>query len=443
MPMLPFRDRVAAAPPLAAALAHYRGTHPLVLAIPRGGVPLGRIVADALDGELDVVLVRKLGAPRDPELAIGAIDEQGRVLLDPDARWTGADEAYIARESARQRAVIAARREAYAAGHAPVPIAGRTVIVVDDGLATGATMRAALQAVRAQRPARLVCAVPVAARDSLDAITPLVDEVVCLATPQPFHAVGLYYRDFPAVEDDEVMRLLDTSSSVHRAQTPAHRHRVAVPVEQGAVEGDLVVPDAAAGLVVFVHGSGSSRASPRNRAVAEALQARGMATLLFDLLTPDEDADPEARFDIDLLSRRLATVLAWVREERGVAALPLGLFGASTGAAAAIRVAAHAGTGIAAVVSRGGRPDLAGEAALASLRVPTLLLVGGADREVLALHREAMAMAGEAAELVVIPRATHLFPEPGALDAVATEAGDWFLRHFEASRLAAQRRSRR
>ena len=439
MTMLPFRDREAAAAALADALHHYRGTHPLVLAIPRGGVPLGRVVADALGGELDVVLVRKLGAPHNPELAIGAVDALGHVVLDPDARLTGADDAYIADETARQRAVIAARRRAYAADHAPIAVPGRTVIVVDDGLATGATMRAALLAVRAQHPAQLVCAVPVAARDSLEAVTRLADDVVCLATPEPFHAVGLYYRDFPSVEDDEVMRVLGAPGKRARAVA---RH-VVIPVERGEVEGDLTVPPSPRGLVVFVHGSGSSRGSPRNRAVADALNARGIATLLFDLLTPGEDADPEARFDIALLTQRLGTVLEWVGEQPALATLALGLFGASTGAAAAIRVAAHTGTGIAAVVSRGGRPDLAGEDALAALGVPTLLLVGGADQEVLALHREAIALMGDAATLEVIPRATHLFPEPGALEAVASEAGEWFLRHFEARRHAAKPRHRR
>lgn len=439
MSMLPFRNRDAAAAELADALHRYRGTHPLVLAIPRGGVPLGRVLADALEGDLDVVLVRKLGAPDNPELAIGAVDEHGHVTLDADARWTGADDAYIAEETARQRAVIAARRQAYAADHAPTPVRGRTVIVVDDGLATGATMRAALHAVREQHPACLVCAVPVAASDSLAAVMPLADDVVCLATPEPFHAVGLYYRDFAPVEDDEVMRLL--GARVERAQGSA-RH-VVIPVARGTVEGDLTLPRAPRGLVVFVHGSGSSRTSPRNRAVADALNARGIATLLFDLLTPGEDLAPEARFDIALLAERLATVLEWVADQPALAALPLGLFGASTGAAAAIRVAAHAGTGIAAVVSRGGRPDLAGEDALVALGVPTLLIVGGADQEVLALHRDAIALMGDVASLEVIPRATHLFPEPGALEAVAEDAGDWFLRHFAAYRHAAKPRHRR
>ena len=204
----PFHDRDDAARQLAVALAHYRGTHPVVLAIPRGAVPMGRVVADALDGELDVVLVRKLGAPFDPEFAIGAVDEHGTVTLGEHPGWAGATDVYIQREAQRQLAVIRERRATYRPGRQPISLAGRTVIVLDDGLATGATMSAALKSARAQGPKRLVCAVPVAARDSLAQVAKLADEVVCLATPWPFLAVGQHYREFFGVDDAEVIEIL-------------------------------------------------------------------------------------------------------------------------------------------------------------------------------------------------------------------------------------------
>jgi len=189
--------------------------------------------------------------------------------------------------------------------------------------------------------------------------------------------------------------------------------------------GTLCVPHPAHGLVVFAHGSGSSRLSPRNVAVAEALNARAMATLLFDLLTSDEEADRTNVFDIALLARRLVDVVHWVAGQPMARNLPIGLFGASTGAAAAIVAAASLGNLVRAIVSRGGRPDLAG-AALDRVRTPTLLIVGGADDGVIELNEVALArLKGEKA-IEIVPGASHLFPEPGAMEAVIDHAARWF-----------------
>jgi putative phosphoribosyl transferase len=204
----PFADRLDAGRRLASALSAYRGRHPLVLAIPRGAVAMGAEIAKLLGGELDVVLVKKLHAPGSPEFAVGAIDESGWTFVAGYAAQAGADEAYLARERAAQLELLRRRRAQYTPARAPADPAGRIAIVVDDGIATGASMIAALHAVRAKQPARLVCAVPVAPPDSLAQIRPHADEVVCLETPEDFMAVGQFYRHFEQVEDDEVVALL-------------------------------------------------------------------------------------------------------------------------------------------------------------------------------------------------------------------------------------------
>ncbi|MGZ5715983.1 MAG: dienelactone hydrolase family protein [Caldimonas sp.] len=196
-----------------------------------------------------------------------------------------------------------------------------------------------------------------------------------------------------------------------------------------ALEGDLVLPPHARALVAFAHGSGSSRRSPRNLQVARALNERGLGTLLFDLLGSEEALDRANVFDIELLGGRVADAIEWLDGRPELAGLPVGLFGARTGAAAALVAAAARPERVFAVVSRGGRPDLAG-ASLSRVRAPTLLIVGGADTEVLALNRRALGHLGDASELAIVPGATHLFEERGALEHVTRLAGDWFIAHL-------------
>lgn len=203
-----FQDRRDAALRLAGALSRYRGKNPLVLAIPRGAVPMAQVIAHALQGEFDVVLVRKLRAPLQAELAIGAIDEGGWTYLADFAGAYGTTADYLAAEKQRQMQTLRDRRAQYTPLGNPISAQGRIAIVVDDGLATGATMLAALHGLREQHPAELVCAVPVAPADTLSKVRPLVDALVCLETPDFFQAVGQFYRDFPQVEDDEVVALL-------------------------------------------------------------------------------------------------------------------------------------------------------------------------------------------------------------------------------------------
>jgi len=203
-----FHDRDEAAAKLAHALQPYKGKQPLILAIPRGAVPMAKIIADALDGEFDVVLVRKLRAPDYPELAIGSVDESGWTYIADHAKSVGADSEYIETEKQVQMATIRERRAQYTPVRPPIDPAGRIVIVIDDGLATGATMISALHGLRSRKPARLICAVPVSPPETLRKITALADEVVCLMSPDNFRAVGQFYVDFPQVMDEDVITLL-------------------------------------------------------------------------------------------------------------------------------------------------------------------------------------------------------------------------------------------
>jgi putative phosphoribosyl transferase len=416
-----FRDRRHAGRLLGERVRALGLSRPIVLGLPRGGVVVAAEVAQALGAPLDVLVVRKLGAPGNPELGIGAIAEGGVSVLN---------ESLIARLGVRPRDLEAVtqrearelerRTAAYRRGRAPLELGGGTAVVVDDGLATGYTARAAVAAARRRGASSVVLAVPVAAPETVREFAPLVEAVVCVEMPEFLYAVGASYADFSQTRDEEVERLL--------AAVPAAAGTGEVIVDGGGIglPGSLVVPDGGTGVVVFAHGSGSSRHSPRNQAVASALQQAGLGTLLFDLLTPQEAAERAAVFDIPLLGGRLAAATAWLRHSCPEAAgLPVGYFGASTGAGAALWAAAGDGT-IAAVVSRGGRPDLAAER-LPRVRVPTLLIVGSRDAVVLSLNREAQAALQGKCRLEVVPGATHLFEESGALEQVAALARDWFL----------------
>jgi putative phosphoribosyl transferase len=411
-------------------LAARRDQPVVVLGLPRGGVPVAYQVATALQAPLDVIVVRKLGVPFQPELGMGAVGEAGvRILNDDVLGFAGISADQLARVEERERTEVARRASRYRDGRPRIPLGGKIAVVVDDGVATGSTARAACGIARALGAARVVLAVPVAPEDWQDRLGADADELVCVATPEPFYAIGQFYADFSPTTDDEVVRCLARSAAAHNR--PGIDEDVEVDAGDEQLRGHLTMPEPASGVVVFAHGSGSSRHSPRNSHVAAVLTRAGLGVLLFDLLTPAEETNRENVFDIGLLAGRLASATAWLHDRTDLPELPTGYFGASTGAAAALVAAARPEATVAAVVSRGGRPDLA-MPHLGTVRAPTLLIVGGADEPVLAMNRYAQRQLRCENDLAVVPGATHLFEEPGALQAVSELARDWFARHFAA-----------
>ncbi len=431
-----FADRRDAGRRLAALLGDYREQSPVVVGIPRGGMPVAAEVARALRAPLDLVLVRKIGAPENPEYGIGALAQDDVLVLDEEAvRRLRLSAAELEAAVGRARRELAERSARAYAGRPRLPVAGRTVLLVDDGLATGHSAQAAAHSLRERGAARVILAVPVAAAASARQLRSSVDEVVCAQAPADLWAIGLWYEDFSATSEEEVAALLAEPGG-------ALAREVRIEAGPGVVlNGDLRAPAGACaqGVVAFAHGSGSSRLSPRNRRVAEALNSAGFATLLFDLLTPREEDDRAKAFDIALLARRLLAATYWLRRQPETARLALGYFGASTGSAAALLAAAELRTGVCAVVSRGGRPDLA-QPRLGDVAAPVLLIVGGADGEVLELNREARRRMSCESELAVVPGARHLFEQPGALEHVARLAIDWLTRHLGEGLPAAEAR---
>jgi len=427
-----FVDRADAGRQLAHRLLHLRGTDAVVVAPPRGGVPVAAEVARELRAPFDVIVVRKLGVPFQPECGFGAIGEGGvTVINDRVVRQARLTRQAIASVEARERARLDRRVAQLRGDRPPVPLAGRIAVVVDDGIATGSTARAACLVARARGASRVIVAVPVSAAEAIASLRPDADEVICLHSPAPFAAIGDWYQDFSQVSDAVGAALLGQAVTQPELRAVAPKPtEVTVDAGGALLSGSLVIPPDAGGLVVFVHGTGSSRHSPRNQFVAAGLNRAGLGTLLVDLLTPDEELSRANVFNVALLAARLAAVTRWLRDQPGTAAVPLGYFGASTGTAAALAAAtATPRLPVAAIVSRSGRPDLVG-GRLPLVRIPTLLIVGGADTMILDLNQRAQTQLKCRNQFVVVPGVTHLFPEPGALGQVTDLAAGWFLHYF-------------
>ena len=426
-----FCDRNDAGQQLAEALCELSLEEPLILALPRGGVPIAHQVSKRLGAPMDLLLVRKIGMPGNPEFGLGAVAENGIQVIDKQAvhaTATGEIQLQEAIEKAQQELV--GQVEKYRSHMEPLPISGRTVVIVDDGLATGGTAIAASLAAKEAGARNVVIAVPVGSEDVAQRLESYADEVVCLYTPHPLYSVGMWYDDFSQVEDKQVTQMLQEATHFNNEQQVSESHHIQIPGQHGAViQGDMVIPIDAVGLVIFAHGSGSSRHSLRNRHVAAELQRHGLGTMLIDLLSEGEEQERKNVFDINLLASRLMDATQWTQTNPMTQRLPIGYFGASTGAGAALVAAAQPGNPVRAIVSRGGRPDMAGSA-LEQVRIPVLLIVGGDDHPVIELNEWAADQLGGDIDLKIIPGATHLFEEPGTLEQVAQRSIKWFLEHL-------------
>ena len=397
----------------------------VILGIPRGGVPVAREVAAMYGAPLDVVIVRKLGVPSQPELAMGAVGEGGVRVLNRDVIDSMSIRSEEIERVARDEvAEIGRRVDRYREGRSSLHLTGKTVVIVDDGLATGSTAIAACQVVRACGADRVILAVPVAPFGWTSVVGNAADDLFTLSEPRDFMSVGQFYDEFEQVDDAEVRAIIADSATTSRS---VDARDITVDAGRGVhLSASLMVPDNASSVVFFAHGSGSGRLSPRNLEVSRRLNDVGIATVLVDL----EDVDDWSR-DGDMVrtaADRLWRTIEAVSSMSGLGGLPVGLIGSSTGGAVALLVAIENPERISAVVTRGGRPDLLG-ARVAQVRCPVLMIVGAHDEVVLQLNRNAARLVPDCS-LVQVAGATHLFDEPGTLKEAARLACGFFRLHL-------------
>nr|BFD80668.1 phosphoribosyltransferase family protein [Streptomyces sp. Xyl84] len=440
-------NRADAGQRLAPHLDHLRDSDVVVLGVPRGGVRVASEVARHLGAPLDLAVVRKLHVPWQPELGFGALGEHGVRVVEPDiVRESGLSTAQQESVERTERAELERWVRRWRADRTPIPLVSRSAVVVHDAVATGAAAEAACRVARARGAARVVLAVPVAQEDSLTHLRAVADEVVC---PRPVHHIGsagAWYEDFAPVGDAEISVLLTAAAGPVAAaehglppKRPPLGRAVEVPAGTVRMPARFTLPPTARGVVIIARvgggGPGGARHDPSHGPgqdhLAGVLHRAALGTLLLDLLTGEEGRTPHNLYDITLLARRLHAAAAWLRKETG---LPVSYWAAGTGAGAALAAAAE--DGVRAVVCVGGRPELAGPAALARVDTPTLLVVGALDTRRLGCNRLAADWMHCEHRVEVVPDATDLVAEPDALHVVAELTRDWITAHL--SRTGAQ-----
>lgn len=420
-----FENRQNAGQSLAQRLLPYKDLNPLILAIPRGGVPIAFEVAKTLKASLDIILVKKIGSPKNPELAVGAVSEDCKPVFNEElVTLLKIDRKALNKLADQKINEIKELAKNLRGTNPPQSINDRTVIIVDEGIATGASLTAAIQLIKQNNPKKIIVAVPVGANDTIQQLKKLVDDIVCLEVPQNFMAVGIWYENLESVSNEEIIRLLGEANYLKNQNS----EEVNIIEGNDSFSGELTTVDQMRGLIIFAHGSGSSRLSPRNRFVASEFNKAGFGTLLFDLFTEEEASDRQNVFNMDMQARRLLKATDWAAERFKNQNIPIAYYGASTGAGAALNAAAQTTQSLFAIVSRGGRPDLA-EEHLGKIKSPTLLIAGENDTQIIPFNKTAQKKL-KSSRLVLIPKAGHLFEEPGTLDQVVEYALDWFLTYL-------------
>ena len=460
-PRAMFPDRAAGGQALARRLVAYRNRPGvIVVGLAHAGVPVAREVADYLGAPIGVVVARKVGVPGIEEVALGAVAEGShRVIADSIAWYLGVPQRIVDRLMERERLELERRAAVYRATLRSFDLRGRTVIIVDDGLATGATMRAAIRSVRDRRPARIVAAVPVAARPSAEEVRGEVDELVVVSTPTRFSAISTWYESYAPVSDDDVLALAgppgwrvsryvrDMSEQLGAALTRADAHErpvertICIPAFDATVVGELGVPHVSRlatrwarrsgvrGLVILCSDVRGGRNSYAERYLAGRLRLSGYATLRVDLFTREEQGavdtrDARRHADVERAAARLAGVCEWVEREGVAGAHRTVIAGAGTGASAVLMTAAQRTGQTFAVAVRGARVDFA-SAALSNITVPTLFVVGADEERARPAYSDGVDRLSRNAVLVRIPRATRSFEEPGALGAAVEHTVGW------------------
>ena len=462
-PRAMFTDRAAAGRALARLLGAYRSQPGvIVLGLAHAGVPVAREVANYLGAPIGVVVARKVGVPGIEEVALGAVAEGShRVIADAIAWYLGVPQRIVDRLMERERLELERRAAMYRATLRSFDLRARTVIIVDDGLATGATMRAAIRSVRDRRPARIVAAVPVAAPPSAEEVRAEVDELVVVSTPTRFNAISASYESYAPVTDDDVLALAghpgrrvsryvrDRSDQLGAALTRADAHgrsverTICVPAFDATVVGELGVPHVSRlatrwargsgvrGLVILGSDARGGRNSYAERYLAGRLRLSGYATLRLDLFTREEQGvdKPDAlrRADVERAASRLAGVCEWAEREGVAGAHRTILAGAGTGASAVLMTASQRTGQTFAVAVRGARVDVA-SVAMQNIIAPTLFVVGADEERAGPVYTDGVDRLGRNAVLVRIPRAGRSFEEPGALGAAVEHTVGWLLR---------------